>query len=282
MSAIENPKATEPSLEDEGQRRPLAYREEAFLQSPDSRPLRILSEYLWPLAHFQEEKIHETIVFFGSARIQPQGPLNRYYDDARELARITTEWALSISGAAQHPELPLRFVVCSGGGPGIMEAANRGAEEAGGKSVGLNIGLPFEQRPNPYITPELSFEFHYFFMRKFWFAYLAKALVVFPGGFGTLDELFEILTLAQTKKLENKIVIVLYGPEYWREILNFDALVRYGMVSETDLSLFRFADTPQAALDILKEGLTTYYLEPESVLHHTAEGGPEIARTRTS
>lgn len=282
MSAIEDPKATAPHHEDEGQRRPLAYREEAFLQSADSRPLRILSEYLWPLAHFQEEKIHETIVFFGSARIQQQSPLSRYYDDARELARITTEWTRSLSNAAQHPELPLRFVVCSGGGPGIMEAANRGAEEAGGKSVGLNIGLPFEQRPNPYITPELSFEFHYFFMRKFWFAYLAKALVVFPGGFGTLDELFEILTLAQTKKLENKIVIVLYGAEYWREILNFEALVKYGMVSETDLSLFRFADTPQAALDILKEGLTTYYLEPESVLHHAAEGGPEIARTRTS
>lgn len=163
-----------------------------------------------------------------------------------------------------------------------MEAANRGARDACGKSIGLNIGLPFEQRPNPYITPELSFEFHYFFMRKFWFAYLAKALVVFPGGFGTLDELCEILTLAQTKKLESKILIVLYGPEYWQEIINFDALVRYGMVSESDLSLFRFADTPQAALDILKEGLTRYYLEPESVLTHPVEEAPEIARTRTS
>ncbi len=264
-----------------GQRRPVAYREEAFLQSADSRPLRILSEYLWPLAHFQEEKIHETIVFFGSARIEEEGALSRYYGDARELARLTTEWAASVSGE-EVSQSPRRFVVCSGGGPGIMEAANRGASDAGGKSIGLNIGLPFEQRPNPYITPELSFEFHYFFMRKFWFAYLAKALVVFPGGFGTLDELCEILTLAQTKKLESKILIVLYGPDYWREVLNFDALVKYGMISESDLNLFKFADTPQGALDILVEGLTRYYLEPEKVLHRPVEEGPEIARTRTS
>ncbi len=265
-----------------GQRRPVAYREEAFLQSPDSRPLRFLSEYLWPLAHFQEEKIHDTIVFFGSARIQEEGLLSRYYRDARELARLTTEWAASVSDSANPCQPSHRFVVCSGGGPGIMEAANRGADDAGGKSIGLNIGLPFEQRPNPYITPELSFEFHYFFMRKFWFAYLAKALVVFPGGFGTLDELCEILTLAQTKKLESKILIVLYGPDYWHEILNFDALVKYGMISESDLSLFRFADTPQSALDILKEGLTRYYLEPEGALKHGADETPEIARTRTS
>lgn len=265
-----------------GQRRPVAYREEAFLQSPDSRPLRILSEYLWPLAHFQEEKIHDTIVFFGSARIQETGSLSRYYCEARELARLTTEWASSISEPDGRPRPPRRFVVCSGGGPGIMEAANRGADDAGGKSIGLNIGLPFEQRPNPYITPELSFEFHYFFMRKFWFAYLAKALVVFPGGFGTLDELCEILTLAQTKKLESKIIIVLYGPDYWHEILNFDAMVKHGMISESDLNLFRFADTPQSALDILKEGLTRYYLEPESVLQHPVEEAPEINRTRTS
>jgi hypothetical protein len=267
-----------------GQRRPVAYREEAFLQSPESRPLRILSEYLWPLAHFQEEKIHETIVFFGSARIEEEGPLCRYYQDARELARLTTSWAMSVSEleAEGNSQPTRRFVVCSGGGPGIMEAANRGADEAGGKSVGLNIGLPFEQRPNPYITPELSFEFHYFFMRKFWFAYLAKALVVFPGGFGTLDELFEILTLAQTKKLESRILIVLYGPDYWREVVNFEALVKHGMISEPDLNLFRFADTPQSALDILKDGLTRYYLEPESALAHTPEAAPEIARTRTS
>ncbi len=260
----------------------MAYREEAFLQSPESRPLRFLSEYLWPLAHFKEERIHDTIVFFGSARIQEEGPLSRFYHDARELARLTTDWAATVSEPASDSQLLRRFVVCSGGGPGIMEAANRGASDACGKSIGLNIGLPFEQRPNPYITPELSFEFHYFFMRKFWFAYLAKALVVFPGGFGTLDELCEILTLAQTKKLESKILIVLYGPEYWQEIINFDALVKYGMVSESDLSLFRFADTPQAALEILKEGLTRYYLEPESVLKYPVEEAPEIARTRTS
>ena len=264
-------------------RRPLAYREEAFLQSPDSRPLRILSEYLWPLAHFQEEKIHDTIVFFGSARVDENGPLARYYQEARELARLLTLWSETLSEpAAGDPAKSHRFVVCSGGGPGIMEAANRGASEAGGKTVGLNIGLPFEQRPNPYITPELSFEFHYFFMRKFWFAYLAKALVVFPGGFGTLDELTEILTLAQTKKLENKILILLYGSQYWHEILNFNALLKYGMIAPEDLNLFRFADTPEDALRLLKEGLTKYYLEPETGLPRVSDEAPEIARSRTS
>jgi hypothetical protein len=260
----------------------LAYREESFLQSAESRPLRILSEYLWPLTHFRDEKIQDTIVFFGSARIRESGPLGRYYQEARELAGLLTAWAASIAPSADNSEPHRRFVVCSGGGPGIMEAANRGASEAGGKTIGLNIGLPFEQRPNPYITPELCFEFHYFFMRKFWFAYLAKALVVFPGGFGTLDELGEILTLAQTQKLENKILIVLYGSSYWREILNFDALVKYGMISEADLNLFRFADTPQEALAILKDGLTRYYLEPESALQRPSEEAPEIARSRTS
>lgn len=262
-------------------RRPVAYREEAFLQSPESRPLRILSEYLWPLAHFQEERIQDTIVFFGSARIEEDGPLGRYYREARELARILTQWAETASDS-EGKNAPRRFVVCTGGGPGIMEAANHGARDAGGKTVGLNIGLPFEQRPNPYITPELSFEFHYFFMRKFWFAYLAKALVVFPGGFGTLDELSEILTLAQTRKLESKILILLYGSEFWNEILNFEALVKHGMISESDMSLFRFADTPESALQILKEGLTKYYLEPERSLGVPAEEAPEIARTRTS
>src|SRR6201996_4012358 len=266
----------------EALRRPLAYREEAFLQSPESRPLRILSEYLWPLAHFQEEKVQDTIVFFGSARIQEEGPLSRYYNDARELARAVTEWAGSLSAPGPCSEPTHRFVVCSGGGPGIMEAANRGAAEAGGKTIGLNIGLPFEQRPNAYITPELCFEFHYFFMRKFWFAYLAKALVVFPGGFGTLDELTEILTLAQTEKLESKILIVLYGSDYWNEIINFEALVRHDVISPEDLNLFRFADTTEAAMQILKEGLTHYYLEPESTLAHPVEEAPEIARSRTS
>jgi uncharacterized protein (TIGR00730 family) len=272
----------QPDPELESLRRPVAYREEAFLQSPDSRPLRILSEYLWPLAHFQDEKIQDTIVFFGSARIQEEGPLSRYYHEARELARLLTKWSASVSNTGNGAEPRWRFVVCSGGGPGIMEAANRGACDAGGKTIGLNIGLPFEQRPNPYITPELSFEFHYFFMRKFWFAYLAKALVVFPGGFGTLDELSEILTLAQTQKLESKILILLYGSEFWKEILNFDALVKHGMIAESDLELFQFADSPETALQILSEGLTRYYLEPERTLAYPIEEAPEIARTRTS
>jgi len=263
-------------------RRPLAYREEAFLQSPESRPLRIISEYLWPLAHFQDEKIHDTIVFFGSARIHEGSPLGRFYEEARQLARMVTEWSASLSASKNGTDSPHRFVVCSGGGPGIMEAANRGASEAGGKTIGLNIGLPFEQRPNPYITPELCFEFHYFFMRKFWFAYLAKALVVFPGGFGTLDELGEILTLAQTKKLESKILIVLYGSDFWNEILNFPALVKHGVISESDMQLFRFADTPESALAVLKEGLTRYYLEPEKALPRSLEEAPEIAHSRTS
>ena len=253
------------------------------MESSESRPLRLLAEYLWPLQHFRDEKIHDTIVFFGSARVHEDGPLSRYYAEARELARQLTLWSETLSKPATKDEAKAhRFVICSGGGPGIMEAANRGAKDAGGKTIGLNIGLPFEQRPNPYITPELSFEFHYFFMRKFWFAYLAKALVVFPGGFGTLDEMTEILTLAQTKKLENKILIVLYGSDYWREILNFDALLKYGMISKEDMNLFSFADTPDDALRLLKDGLTKYYLEPEARLPGVVEGAPEIAKSRTS
>ncbi len=259
--------------------RPVAYREEAFLQSPDSRPLRILSEYLWPLSHFQEEKVQDTIVFFGSARIKENGPLGRYYEEARELSRTLTQWAQTLTPEDSDR---CRFVITSGGGPGIMEAANRGAKEAGGKTIGLNIGLPFEQRPNDYITPELNFEFHYFFMRKFWFAYLAKALVVFPGGFGTLDELTEILTLAQTRKLESKILIVMYGSAYWHEIINFDALVKHGMIAAADLDLFRFADTPAQAFQLLQEGLTKYYLEPEEQIKIGTDAAPEIARSRTS
>ena len=162
-----------------------------------------------------------------------------------------------------------------------MEAANRGASDVGGKTIGLNIGLPFEQRPNPYITPELCFEFHYFFMRKFWFAYLAKALVVFPGGFGTLDEMSEILTLAQTRKLESKILIVLYGSDFWNEVLNFKALLKYGVISEDDMRLFQFADSPEDALHILKRDLTRAYLEPEREVNAPAEDTPDIARTRT-
>ncbi len=242
-----------------GERHPVAYSNEKFLSSPDARALRILAEFLEPLAHFRHQKIRDTVVFFGSARIhENEGPLAKYYDDARTLARLLTEWADQFTNNTH------RFVVCSGGGPGIMEAANRGAMDAGGKTVGLNIGLPFEQYPNPYITPELSFEFHYFFMRKFWFAYLAKALVVFPGGFGTLDEMMEILTLTQTRKLSKRMTILLYGSEYWKEIINFGALVKYGMIAEEDLKLFQFVDDPAEAFEALKPGLTEYALRPDT------------------
>ena len=258
------------------ERRPVAYKNESFLDSPDARPLRIVSEYLEPLSHFRAEKIYDTVVFFGSARIEETGPMSRYYDEARRLARLVTDWSDKL------PDTTQRFVICSGGGPGIMEAANRGAQDAGGKTIGLNIGLPFEQRPNPFISPELSFEFHYFFMRKFWFAYLAKGLVVFPGGYGTLDELTEILTLVQTRKLNKKIITVLYGSEFWKEILNFDALVKHGMISESDLGLFEYADSPEQAFDILREGLTTHYLNAEKPLSEPAKGdqAPAIAKTR--
>jgi len=189
----------------------LAYHDPAFLDADEARPLRILAEYLEPLHQFRRQHICDTIVFFGSARLRED---HRWYGEARELARLITQW----SAGSNH------FVVCSGGGPGIMEAANRGAADAGGRTVGLNIGLPHEQRPNPYITPELSFEFHYFFMRKLWFAHLARALIAFPGGFGTLDEVMEVLTLSQTGKLARRIPILLYGSDFWRKVVNFDAL----------------------------------------------------------
>jgi uncharacterized protein (TIGR00730 family) len=227
----------------------VAYKDEQFIDSDDGRPLRILAEYLEPLHAFAHERVCDTIVFFGSARLTEHGPLGRYYADARELARRLTEWSLSL------PASSARYVVCSGGGGGIMEAANRGAHDAGGRTIGLNIGLPHEQRPNPYVTPDLLFEFHYFFMRKLWFAHLARALVVFPGGFGTLDELMEILTLEQTGKLARGIPVILYGESYWREIIDFDALVRHGMIGEEDLSLFTFADDPATALALLQQRL---------------------------
>src|SRR5579863_1318188 len=262
---------------------PLAYENPQFLNSPDGRILRIMSEYVEPLARFRREQIQDTVVFFGSARFQSLAHANkavqqltpeaeeakrkmaqagldmaRYYEDARRMAFLLSEWSATI------PARRRRFVVTTGGGPGIMEAANRGAREAGSKTIGLNIRLPFEQYPNPYITPALNFEFHYFFMRKFWFAYLAKALVIFPGGFGTMDELFEILTLAQTRKLAKKILVVIYGSEYWKEIVNFEALVKYGTISPGDLDLFRFADTPEAAMQILQEALTEQSAAPEA------------------
>jgi uncharacterized protein (TIGR00730 family) len=243
----------------------LAYKDEEFLDSDAARPLRILAEYLEPLETFRRQRIRDTIVFFGSARLTPDGPLGRYYEDARELARLVTAWSKSL------PPDSHRYIVCTGGGGGIMEAANRGASEAGGKTIGLNIGLPHEQRPNPYVTRELSFEFHYFFMRKLWFAHLARALVVFPGGFGTLDELTEILTLAQTAKLERSVPVLLYGSSFWTEVVDFDALVRHGTIDRKDLDLFQYADDPATALRLLQARLEP---GPESAV-------PAFARSRT-
>ncbi len=260
----------------------LAYENAAFLDSDEGRPLWILAEYLQPLQAFAREKIQDTIVFFGSARLREDGPLGRYYKDARELARLVTEWSLSLPFEAR------RFIVCSGGGGGIMEAANRGAVDAGGRTIGLNIGLPHEQRPNPYITPGLGFEFRYFFTRKLWFAHLARGMVAFPGGFGTPDELWEILTLSQTKKIARPIPVLLYGRSYWQEIINFEALLRHGMISAQDLELFCYVETPEEAFAALKKGIgeeleritpafaktSTSYGEPEGALarrHHDAD-----------
>ena len=227
----------------------LAYRDESFLASEDGRPIRILSEYLKPMSAFRDNGIQDTIVFFGSARLTEEGPMGHFYRDARELARLVTQWSQCL------PCHTHRFVVCSGGGGGIMEAANRGAADAGGRSVGLNIGLPHEQRPNDFITPGLRLEFRYFFMRKLWFAHLARAMIAFPGGLGTLDELCEILTLSQTRKLSRPIRVFLYGRDYWQEIINFPALIRHGMISEKDLALFEYVDTPEEALEKLQQGL---------------------------
>jgi uncharacterized protein (TIGR00730 family) len=243
-----------------------AYLDAAFLESDEARPLRILAEYLEPLHVFRRQHVHDTVVFFGSARLREDGPLGRYYADARELARLVTTWSLGLESPSR------RFLVCSGGGGGIMEAANRGAAEAGGRTIGLNIGLPHEQRPNPWITPDLLFEFHYFFMRKLWFTHLARAFVAFPGGFGTLDELFEMVTLAQTRKLDRRVVILLYGREYWREIVDLPALARHGMIAPEDLDLVRFVDTPAEAFEALRQGLGTT----------TVGATPDIARSVTS
>lgn len=259
-----------------------AYKNLEFLTSRSARALRILSEYLEPQARFERYHVKDTVVFFGSARAAPpeeaadllrrartggdpreieraEGAvrLARYYDDARRLARRMTEWSKGIA-----PTHHRRFIVCSGGGPGIMEAANRGASEASGVSVGLGISLPAEPTLNPYITRELAFEFHYFFMRKFWFVYLAKALVVFPGGFGTLDELVELLTLVQTRKSRKSVPIVLHGREFWEEILDFDALVRWGTISPEDLALFRITETVDEAFEYLTHELSARYVGP--------------------
>ena len=281
---------------------PLAYHHLDFLESAEARPIRILSEYLEPLQRFKDQKIQDTVVFFGSARVDSRERAERalatlrargvhdanehyeaeltksrrhldwakYYEEARELARLLTSWSLTLQ-SENH-----RFVVTSGGGPGIMEAANRGAREAGGKTIGLNIRLPFEQGANPYITDGLHFEFHYFFMRKFWFAYLAKALVIFPGGFGTCDELFEILTLVQTDKLSKRIGVILYGRDFWNEVLDFKPFVEWGAIAEKDMELVHFADTPGEAFAQLREHLTAH-LESPAEQESTAPG---IAKTR--
>jgi uncharacterized protein (TIGR00730 family) len=325
---------TQPLLPDALDKAPLAYQNSEFLDSPDGRLIRIMSEYQEPLVRFRRERIADTVVFFGSARFraldvacqslqllentgsatpapeqeQPASPVEQvsghasqlklslataavematYYEDARTLAHMVSKWAMALPGP-RH-----RFVVTSGGGPGIMEAANRGAWEAGAKSIGLNIKLPFEQVPNPYITPELNFEFHYFFMRKYWFAYLAKALVVFPGGFGTMDELFELLTLAQTNKLTKKMTIIIYGTSYWKSVVDLELLAAKGAIAQRDLELFQFADTPEHAFELLTAGLThhvdhidTHEAHEDAVVPNTPAPtaqdllGPDINKTR--
>jgi uncharacterized protein (TIGR00730 family) len=262
-----------------------AYKNPDFLNSANGRAIRILSEFFEPKARFKKFNIVDTIVMFGSARLkskkealkdynvikkldpektsdfgqrlraaQKHLEMSRYYEDAVGLSKKLTEWSLNL------PIEENRFIICSGGGPGIMEAANKGAKAAGGYSVGLNISLPFEQFANKYVTPELSFEFHYFFMRKFWFVYLAKALIIFPGGFGTLDELMEVLTLVQTEKIKKQIKIIIYDEKYWKKIINFDALIDYGTISESDMNLFSFAATIQDAFELITAHFEKYYL----------------------
>jgi uncharacterized protein (TIGR00730 family) len=281
---------------------PLAYMNAEFLESDDARPIRILAEYLEPLRRLKAQNIQDTVVFFGSARVHSRLDAtralarlrrrnlprtadhvarlrrsrkavewSRYYEDARELANRLAKWSLSLE-SPRH-----RFAVCSGGGPGIMEAANRGAYEAGGKSIGFNIRLPFEQGANRYITEGLHFEFHYFFMRKFWFAYLAKALVIFPGGFGTLDEMFEILTLSQTQKLSKQLGVFLYGREYWEAIIDLKPMEEWGAINAGDLDLLKWVDTPDEAFEQLRAHLMAYHLVPETAQENRAPG---IAKTR--
>jgi uncharacterized protein (TIGR00730 family) len=268
------------------------YRDPVFMESLPARPVRILTEYIEPLECLRREKVGDTIVMFGSARIQSREQalsdlkrlrrpgksrsaarhraalreakasleMSRYYEEAREFARRITSWSMSLG------DKPRRFVICSGGGPGIMEAANRGAAEAGGKSIGLSIELPHEQRPNDYISPELSFMFHYFFMRKLWFAQLAKALIVFPGGFGTMDELWEMLTLSQTGKLQRRNIILIYGRKYWDRVLDWKHMMRCGMINQHEYGLLEFADTVDQAFDRVRDGLETHHMKPDILL----------------
>ena len=270
-----------------GKRAPKAYGNREFMYGKDARILRVMAEYLHPEHQFKRHSIQNTIIFFGSARIKSreqydkliddlserrataskeerialraaladarrQRSMAQYYHAAEELSRRITEWSHSLPPSQ-------RFVVCSGGGPGIMEASNKGAMEANGLSIGLNISLPFEQYPNPYITDSLNFEFHYFFMRKFWFAYMAKALVIFPGGFGTLDELMEILTLVQTEKIRKEMPILIYGEQFWRKVINLEHLAKTGMISKNDVNLFQFVNSPAEAFRILKKRLTAIH-----------------------
>jgi uncharacterized protein (TIGR00730 family) len=233
-----------------------AYKNPEFLSSTEARSLRILSEYLEPMARLNKLKVNNTVLFLGSSKADPndeRSSLTKYYWEAEELAYYLAKWAIKLKPKGKN------FVICTGGGPGIMEAANRGASRAGGKSIGMNISLPDEQNPNPYISSELSFIFHYFFMRKFWLVYRAKALVAFPGGFGTLDEIFEILTLVQTEKItKDHLVILLYGEEYWREVINFEALLKYKAILPEDLTLFSYHSDPKEAFYFLKKRLSVF------------------------
>lgn len=266
---------------------PLAYNNPEFMNSKAARSLRMMAEYYDPLVRLRRCAVGDAIVIFGSARILPHDvaqarltkllkqkknqrkrdyraklrearwdvDASKYYEDARELARRLTEWSMTLSN------LPRRFVVCSGGGPGIMEAANRGAHEAGGKSIGLGIQLPFEQRPNKYISPELNFNFHYFFMRKLWFSQLSKALIVFPGGFGTMDELWEMLTLQQTGKLDPNNLILLYGRKYWKDVMNLKVMIRWRVINQRDYDMVQYADSVDEAFEKVRDGLVKHHMK---------------------
>jgi uncharacterized protein (TIGR00730 family) len=269
-----------------------AYRDALFMESVAARPVRILTEYIDPLVRFRRENVGDTIVMFGSARIIAREnaqarirrlkaagtkltsrqraalrearaalSMSRYYEEARELSRRITAWSLTLG------EKPRRFVICSGGGPGIMEAANRGAAEAGGKTVGLSIELPHEQWPNAYISPGLNFQFHYFFMRKLWFAQLAKALIVFPGGFGTMDELWEMLTLMQTGKLQRRNLILIYGRRYWNRVIDWREMLNWGTINRREYNLLQFADSVDEAFERIRSGLEEFHMSPDTLFY---------------